>query len=253
MKRLLIDAGNTRLKWRSAAGARLGRLQSAAWTRQNLQTLAARVLRAGRGAEAVLVCNVAGGAMEGSLRAAARAAGLPAPRFIVSARSAAGVHNGYARPRQLGVDRWLSLIGARYLYPDQPVCVISCGTATTIDLLDRNGLHRGGAIVPGPELMVGALLRNTALIRRRAQRGIAGDRRRLFASDTRAAIEGGARHARLAVIGHALHEGTALLGAPPGLVLTGGGAAEVAIGGRAVVQPALIFIGLLVLAGAGKD
>jgi type III pantothenate kinase len=253
MKRLLIDAGNTRLKWVGANGMRLGRPQSAAWTGQNLRALAVRVLRAGRGAQAVLVCNVAGSAMERALRFAARAAGLPAPRFIASTRSAGGVQNGYASPRQLGVDRWLSLIGARYLYPEQALCVISCGTATTVDLLDRNGLHRGGAIVPGPELMVGALLRNTALIRRRAQRSVASSCRQLFASDTRAAIEGGARHARLAVIGHALHEGTALLGAPPGLVLTGGGAADVAIGGRAVVQPALTYFGLLVLAGAARD
>jgi type III pantothenate kinase len=253
MKRLLIDAGNTRLKWVVADGPRLGRIQSAAWSRRNLRALAGRVLRTGHAAGSILVCSVAGAAIERALRAAARDAGVPAPRFVASTRAAGGVHNGYRMPRRLGVDRWLALVGARHLYPRQSLCVISCGTATTIDLLDRTGRHRGGAIVPGPELMVRSLLHGTALIRRRAQSRGRGARRRLFAADTRAAIEGGAWHARLAIVAHALREGAALLGATPRLVLTGGGSTEVAAVAPARVQSSLVFVGLLVLAGTGKD
>ena len=50
----------------------------------------------------------------------------------------------------------------------RPVCVVDVGTATTIDLVDARGRHLGGAIVPGPALMVDSLLRGTRGIRRRA-------------------------------------------------------------------------------------
>jgi type III pantothenate kinase len=247
MKRLLIDAGNTRLKWASAAGARLGRIQSAAWSQRNLRALAARVMSTGRHVDAVLVCSVAGRRLERALRGAARAVNAPTPRFVASTRTAGGVRNAYTKPRHLGVDRWLALIGARQLYPRQSVCVVSFGTATTIDLLDATGRHRGGAIVPGPQLMVQALLRDTALIRRRAQRRGNGLHSKLFARDTRAAIEGGAAHARLAVVRHALQQAEALLGKPPRLVLTGGGAAGVAAALRSRAHPTLVFLGLQLL------
>jgi type III pantothenate kinase len=250
MKYLLIDAGNTRLKWARAQGARLGRIQSAAWRPGTQLATARRALRGGGTAEAVLVSNVAGGAMRAALRAAARAAGAPTPRFVASSRSASGVRNGYAIPSRLGVDRWLTLLGARRLYPGTAVCVISLGTAITIDLLDQPGRHRGGAIAPGPDLMVRSLLRGTALIGPRARRGKSASSG-LFATDTRAAIEAGAAHACRALVQHALGEAMRKLHMRPRLLLTGGGAALVRGIGPARVVPGLLFIGLLALADAG--
>ncbi|MDH3761255.1 MAG: type III pantothenate kinase [Gammaproteobacteria bacterium] len=68
-------------------------------------------------------------------------------RFRSKAR-AGGVVNGYERPAQLGVDRWLAMIGATELVSDDCV-VIDAGSAITLDLLRADGRHLGGAILPG--------------------------------------------------------------------------------------------------------
>ncbi len=60
-----------------------------------------------------------------------------------------GVKNAYTQPELLGVDRWLSLIAGKYYYPEKNIAIISCGTAITVDILNKNGAHQGGIIFPG--------------------------------------------------------------------------------------------------------
>jgi len=68
-------------------------------------------------------------------------------RFESEARNG-GVTNGYDRPGQLGVDRWLAMIGATVMVKGDCV-VIDAGSAITLDLLRADGQHLGGAILPG--------------------------------------------------------------------------------------------------------
>ncbi len=72
-----------------------------------------------------------------------------------------GVHNAYAHPEKLGVDRWLGLLAIRQL-TQQPSCIIDCGTAITIDFINAAGQHLGGVISPGLMLMKRALANGTA-------------------------------------------------------------------------------------------
>lgn len=67
---------------------------------------------------------------------------------LVSEAEALGVVNGYDNPGQLGVDRWLALLGAAELV-DVDCLVIDAGSAITLDLLRADGSHLGGAILPG--------------------------------------------------------------------------------------------------------
>jgi type III pantothenate kinase len=254
---LLIDAGNSRLKWAVLEGGHLGRSTAAPWNARNLAGIARRVFRRSARLDAVLVCAVAGSKVKSALRAAARAAGAPSPRFVASSHAEAGVTNAYRVPQRLGVDRWVALIGAHERFPHDAVCIISIGTAVTIDLIDSHGVHRGGAIVPGPRLMIESLLKHTALIRRRAAAGVAGPVRQLFAHDTRAALEAGSLHACVALVHHAMREAQELLQQQPQLLLTGGGAAAVhrmllksdGSGPTAVMAEDLVLSGLTVLAG----
>lgn len=68
-------------------------------------------------------------------------------RFTSQAQ-ASGVTNGYQQPEQLGVDRWLALIAAAERVSGDCI-VIDAGSAITLDLLRSDGLHLGGAILPG--------------------------------------------------------------------------------------------------------
>nr|WP_246624740.1 type III pantothenate kinase [Oceanobacter mangrovi] len=70
----------------------------------------------------------------------------------------------YPQPGRLGVDRWLAMLGARQ-HRDGNLLVIDSGTALTIDLLSDSNRHLGGYIVPGLTLAQQSLWQNTERVR----------------------------------------------------------------------------------------
>jgi type III pantothenate kinase len=284
VKLLLLDVGNSRLKWALLRKPYRRRQQFAA---QGVVELAAlrspaawsRLLKVARNPDLIYACNVAGATIEWQLRAASRRAGIGAPHFAHSEVAAAGVRNGYPDPWRLGVDRWVGLIGAHHEHPGKDLCLVGLGTAMTIDLLNAKGRHLGGSIVPGPRLMIESLLEHTAGIRRRAggwaatssfdlvfgpvsrpgarpgrsrHPGRSGKAARatLFARDTHDALLAGARHACAALIEHAIREARGQLGRRPRLILAGGAADAIAplLHGRYWREDDLVLRGLAVLA-----
>ena len=245
MSVLLIDIGNTRIKWARFDGQRLGRQRAAVHSGWDGEDYARRVIGSGRRLDRILVASVAGARVNRSLALAARRARAPAPEFVVSQRRAAGVTSGYLEPWRWGVDRFVAAIGAYHLAKGRAVCVVGVGTAMTIDLVDAAGRHRGGAIIPAPTLMVDTLLKNTDGIRRRAQGG-AGGGNSLFGRSTRAALVQGSLYAAAALIDRAVGEARALVhGRSPLVVLTGGGAPSV----QPLVRSACVSVPDLVLRG----
>lgn len=245
MSVLLIDIGNTRIKWARFDGERLGRQRAAVHSGWGGEDYARRVIGSGRRLDRILVASVAGARVDRSLVLAARRARAPAPEFVVSQRRAAGVTSGYLEPWRWGVDRFVAAVGAYHLARGRAVCVVGVGTAMTIDLVDAAGRHRGGAIIPAPTLMVDTLLRNTDGIRRRAQGG-AGGGNSLFGRSTRAALVQGSRYAAAALIDRAVGEARAMVrGRSPLVVLTGGGSPSV----QPLVQSTCVSVPDLVLRG----
>jgi type III pantothenate kinase len=143
-------------------------------------------------------------------------------------------------------------IAAHRLAKGNPVCIVGLGTTLTVDLVDANGRHLGGAIVPGPRLMVDSVLRGTDGIRKRATGGHTG-KRSLFSRTTRAAIEEGALYSAAAMVDRAAEEAARLVGKRFFLVLTGGAAADVAplVRCHHTVSPDLVLQGLAMLAELG--
>lgn len=244
---LLIDIGNTRIKWARLADGRIGE-QSAAvhanWTRDDFIQ---QVLNTGPRAERVFIGNVGGKRMGDLAQAAITHEWRIEPRFVHSPATQAGLRNAYPEPAKLGVDRWLAMLGGRALEP-RPLCVVSVGTAMTIDGLDANGQHLGGVIVPGPELMVSSLLKNTSDIAQRAANGQARDE--LFADNTLGAIQQGAVQALAALVERAQATLQTQLGEAPVLLLTGGASSRIQgaihCPGREI--PDLVLRGLAVVA-----
>jgi len=224
---LLVDIGNTRVKWATldASGA-LGPQSAAAyagWTAERWRS----ELFAGQPVERVLVSSVASGSIDSTLAAAARGAVGRRVEFVATAREAAGVRNGYADPRLLGVDRWVAVIGAWRRVRDW--CVVAdIGTAATLDFVSADGRHLGGYIVPGPALMVRSLMRSTSDLGPRHAVGGVTERESGFADNTRDAIERGCRMAVAALVDRGCADAAkAAEGAQPRLLVTGGGATEV--------------------------
>lgn len=254
---LLVDIGNTRIKWAWWRGGRLGAMHAAAhkgWTKARYER---RVLaRRPEGVSRILVACVAGPRVERAFAAAARRATGVDPAFLESARHAARVTTRYREPWRLGVDRFVGAIGAHDLAGRRGVCVVNAGTTVTIDLVDGRGVHLGGVILPGPEVMVGSLVSGTAGIGPRAREaGRASGRTQRkgspFARSTRDAIWQGALHALAATVERVCSDARARLGRSPLVVLTGGAAARLGplIRVRHVEVPDLVLRGIAVHGG----
>ena len=156
---LLIDAGNTRIKWALADPQAAPGLwsQSGSLTRAQLAQDAPWT---GAVVTRVIVSNVAGPGMRDALAAALPAA--DSVEWFVAQAAAAGIVSRYRNPGLLGSDRFASAIGAHALFPSQNLVVATCGTATTIDAISADGVFVGGMIAPGLQLMANALAINTA-------------------------------------------------------------------------------------------
>lgn len=247
MTTLLVDIGNSRVKWARLERGSLGAQRAAAyadWTRDDW-----RVLFEGAPVTRVLAASVAGDASIAALDAAARAATGHGIERVSTQREAVGVVNGYADPRLLGVDRWLAVVGG-YRRVRGACVVADIGTAATVDVVAADGRHRGGYIVPGPRLMVASLLASTsdlASFSSTSPPGATAD----FADNTRDAIERGCRVALAAWLERCVRDAERLVGAAPRLLVTGGAEPElrVFLNTPHEVVPDLVLRGLAELAG----
>lgn len=199
---LLIDAGNTRIKWgvpqlKTALTNALPDWQQVdSVTHTEIATLGERwkqypVTR-------VLISNVAGEAVKAQLSdILARIFPALQPYWLTSQAQLAGLKNQYRQPQRLGCDRFASAIAAHYLYPQQNLIVATCGTATTVDAVSADGVFTGGMILPGLKLMAESLARNTAQLPQVAESiGV----NQLFADNTDQAIVSGCIHAQTGAI-----------------------------------------------------
>ena len=149
---LLLDIGNSRLKYALARGARLGPVRAVAHHGSPARVL--RALKVPR-VDEVWMAHVVG-ALEREAAAAARLRFGLAPRIARTQKSCAGLRVAYANPARLGVDRWLAML-ALWSAGHRSFCIATAGTALTFDAVDARGRHRGGLIAPGLATAWGAV------------------------------------------------------------------------------------------------
>ena len=208
---LLIDAGNSTLKWAAVDAGQWraqGRSDYTDWTD----------LKAELTPDATcFIASVADPAREAALAAMLDEAGLAA----VWLKAEAGFNdlkNSYRDPQQLGVDRWMGLIGARQRTRDA-VLVVSVGTAMTVDALTADGVFLGGVIVPGFKLMRHALQQGTARV------ADAAGEQQAFPRATADAVHSGILAALCGAIRQQYAQLAEAADTPPRCLLTGGDAA----------------------------
>lgn len=256
---LLVDVGNTRIKWvlcnntplpindandltvfdrhiflnntviaeGACLHADLGKLNLPAEALQNNT--------------AVRIVNVAGAKLEVSLKAffEAKLDSNSIDWFNTSATSG-NVINGYDNIHQLGADRWAALIAAWYLVQADCV-VVNAGTAMTIDVLNAlpensypklNGFlqahFKGGLILPGLALMQQSLLSNTAEISEKIQlqNPLPLPENAAIATNTARGMQLGALHAICGAIYNVVN-GFSMQTSPPTIIVSGGNADEI--------------------------
>lgn len=236
--KLLIDAGNTRIKW--------ALVKDDAWLRSGVVLVAQASELSGvfveeRHINQVWASNVAGEKVARHIREVG--AGNVPTHFIRAQPTQCGVRNSYADPAQLGSDRWASLIAAWHQVRGKCL-VVNCGTAITIDALNAQGEFVGGLIVPGIELMQRSLtLAAEQLGERQARPGQAVYAQ--FPVNTADAMYSGSIQAACG----AIERQHALLGDNAAVVLSGGAAEVVGAHLNLPLRPVdnLVLQGLLLI------
>lgn len=255
MLQLLLDLGNTRIKWAMCSradvsiGADLGSIHAIEHADPVWQTQFAAALASLPTPDSIALAAVA---PEMIVAAALRLLAARWPELAVqrahSQARLARFRSAYAQPERLGVDRFLAAVAAAQV-PESRL-VIGCGTALTIDLIDANGQHLGGLIAPAPETMRAAVLARTAGVHWLRQ-GAALD----FGCNTEDALEGGIWMAAAGMVERALRKASARLGAMPVLIAHGGSAPALAgmLEVPLPIEPGLVFNGLLIWLDAQQD
>jgi type III pantothenate kinase len=160
---LLVDLGNSRLKWAWFSEERRCPAEAMPHDRsQSLAPLLNDIWAAAPAPRRVLICSVASAEYNAQITHWCQNQWQLTPDWFRSSGELLGLRNAYLEPERLGNDRWLAMLAARQRL-DGPLAVVDCGTALTIDLINAQGQHQGGWILPGLGLQHQALLGNTAI------------------------------------------------------------------------------------------
>jgi type III pantothenate kinase len=241
MNPLLVDLGNTRVKWATprpggalrVAGDHPTAKLDAAWIRRLAREWPQHHLVL---ASVVPRWNAAfTRAFRG--RATLVSGRLPQLRPLFA----------YRRPAELGADRVAAAAAAR-AHGLFPAIIVACGTATAYTVLDGKGRLCGGAIAPGLQAQLDALVGATAQLPatslRMPRSALAKSTRDAIRAGVILSIQGGVKEtvSRLAA--------TLPRGTKPHVILTGGNAklAANALGGKVTLRPLLVLEGLLIIA-----
>ena len=245
----VVDIGNSSIKWAECADGEVGKSHSFYRTAQGVAEDLDSIWGNDPSPEELICSCVAGQEFEQALEQWCHLVWGIKPVFIRSTAQANGVRNAYQQCDRLGSDRWAALVAAHQLISG-PSCVISCGTAMTIDVLEADGQHMGGLIIPGRRLMTDSLSSGTKV----SIEGSEGDNTTLFARNTADAINGGVLYSIVATLDRVYHDVDQALGASVHRVITGGDADDILplLSGKIAHYPDLVLQGLAIL-GATRE
>ncbi|MBI3344966.1 MAG: type III pantothenate kinase [Gammaproteobacteria bacterium] len=247
MSILLLDIGNSRIKWgflregviRGTGGAAHGECPPddliAVW---------------GERPARLVVSNVRGEEFAATLTACTLNVWNLLPEFITPSRHDFGVTNTYRDAEKLGADRWAALIAAHHLHHGA-ACIVDCGTAITIDTLSAEGKHLGGLILPGLTTMRKALSNQTATLPMTLEQQVS--ELTPLAQDTGQAILQGTLYAAVAAIERARADLSSRFAIQSWLI-TGGDAGQLMplLSVTFKHEPDLVLQGLAIIAGGEK-
>jgi len=238
---LSFDIGNSCIKWAlwstskdcldDASKGEIIEAGSVLSSVSSLRTLMQQLSNSYQKLEKILAVNVAGEAIECALINSVEQAWEKEVQFLRTGACFSGrertLTHAYSDPEFHGADRWAGLIAASYEFSGA-LCVISAGTAITFDLLEVDGRHLGGRILPSLQTMEKALLADAAAIdvtHERESQAVK-DVPVLFANDTQGAISSGVYYLLAAGLREACAQAGEVLSQQLTFIVTGGGAEQ---------------------------
>ena len=239
---LLVDAGNSRLKWveLDATTGSMSAQQAQAYGKCPAVDVFIGLLdRYPQVRQVTLVHVLAADFVQGI-----EAVCVQRHIYLTVVRSteqAYGITSGYRQPQTLGADRFVGLVAAHRLACQKASIVIDCGTAVTIDAIEQDGRHWGGVILPGLQLSADALI-----ARAQGKLSLSFEQPTVFADGTGRAIGGGCLFGLLGAIEGICNRMRQTLSTPLVCILTGGNAAQLSawLPADYLLQPDLLMHGL---------
>ena len=238
---ILVDIGNTRIKWARHHAGKLEKMHATVHIEQAIKPALLTAWQHFPRPDCIYLACVGPQDIKQQLMQIAEQI-WPGVKLheTYTQKTAHGVENAYPKYTKLGVDRWLAMLAAYHYHPS-PVCIVSCGSALTLDMVDKQGKHLGGMIMPGLSLMRQALSRGTANLKACSEHYTPG-----LANDTEAAIYNGC----LSAIRGFIEQGLMQYQQPVTIILTGGDAEFLAtsLNLTAIIDAQLVLKGLALVA-----
>lgn len=82
--------------------------------------------------------------------------------FVLQAGVKTGLQIKYKNPTEVGADRIANAIGAHSHYPNHNIIIVDLGSATSLEVIAKDGTFLGGAILPGIQMQMRSLNEHTA-------------------------------------------------------------------------------------------
>jgi type III pantothenate kinase len=246
--KLLVDMGNSRMKWATVSGGALSQVNLLAY--DDFISQLSSLWQSMDKPEQIVVSCVSEERYWQELGQLVKTFWGKTVQRIESPGQGYGVVNAYRQPRQLGSDRWAALVAAHAIYATD-VCIVDCGTALTIDMLSADGQHQGGVIVPGARIMQDSLLTNTAAISQSIEPAPDDSGKVFWGQDTQSGIIKGSWLALAGAVEKVIVENVKRQSAGVTCVLCGGDAGQLSeyLSMDVVLEPELVLKGLAVIAG----
>lgn len=218
----LVDIGNSRIKWAVSDGDEFTSIGEAEYVTKELDVQLDVMLNSLEKQPSIVVSSVAAPRVLKAFVSWVEGRWQSDVQIIKTTQQQGRLINGYVNPERLGVDRWLAMIAATDAGNiGVPVCVIDCGSALTIDVVNSDGGHLGGMIVPGLSMMRNALVKGASGIRLKDE--LPADVS-LLARDTEGAVTGGTLYAAVSMLDRICSDIVTSLGCRTQFIITGGDA-----------------------------
>ncbi len=226
---LLVDIGNSNIKWCFSSQNNLSEVQSYQYSNESLERLLLSNLLNDQRCSNIIevyICSVAGVKINSLFSSWLASNVLASVFYFESSAQQFGVQNAYSEVSNLGNDRWLALIYVHQFYQSD-ACVIDCGTAITIDVVLKNGRHEGGLIAPGYTSQIDAINLKTNIDT--IKEFVNQRKPTILQNNTHDCIETGCRLMSLGFIKNTVAQLTSQFGDTLKVVLTGGDAESLAL------------------------
>ena len=166
---LLVDIGNSAVKWCTlSADDQLSPMGHDYYPTKNITPAFFNALWADldKPEKIVVSCVAKNNVWQALQKGCGNLWSLDAKRMS-SPKKACGLTNAYEDVESLGSDRWFAMLGAfnqqtTASSSSSSYLVVGCGSAITLDIIDSEGLHQGGYILPGLAMMKKSLALETA-------------------------------------------------------------------------------------------